>query len=97
MEGKKPRNNFYRSTRIVRAKNVGTKIVGKSAKKRFYIHTNIITKKWGEKRAKQFMQEHTNRASKKCREKIVRKKCQKTFFISTRISCPKNGGKKHAK
>jgi len=35
MGAKNTRNNFYRSTRIERAKNVGIKIVGKSAKKRF--------------------------------------------------------------
>jgi len=33
----------------VRAKNVGKKIVGIKSKKVFYIHTDIVTKKWGKK------------------------------------------------
>ena len=45
---KKARNNFSRNTRIVRAKNVGKKIVYKKCEKIFYIHTNIVTKKWVE-------------------------------------------------
>ena len=37
--GKNARNNFSRNTRIVRKKNVGKKIVGKSAKNVFlYSH-----------------------------------------------------------
>jgi len=37
--GKNARNNFYRSTQIERAKNVGNKLFEKSAKKRFlYSH-----------------------------------------------------------
>jgi len=61
--GKNWRNNFSRNTRIMRAKNVMRKIVGKSAKKRFYIHTNIVTKISGKKCTKPFFQKHTNRAS----------------------------------
>jgi len=49
MGGKNARNNFYRRTRIVRVKNVGNKSSEKVPKKIFYIHTNIINKKWGEK------------------------------------------------
>ena len=49
MGGGKARNNFSRKTRIVSAKKVGKKSSQKSAKTRFYIHTNIVTKKWGEK------------------------------------------------
>jgi len=66
----------------------------KKCQKSFYIHTNIITKKWGEKLAKQFMQKHTNRASKKCREKIIRKKCQETFFYIHTYIMPKKWGEK---
>ena len=51
MGGKNARNKFYRNTRIVRAKNVGEKIVGKKLEKNFfYIHTNIVTKKGGKTR-----------------------------------------------
>ena len=40
---------FFQKHMISAIKNVGKKIVGKSAKNVFYIHTNIVTKKWGEK------------------------------------------------
>ena len=52
MGGKNARNNFSRNTLIVRAKNVGKKIVGKSAKNVFYINTDIVTKKWEGKNAR---------------------------------------------
>ena len=48
--GGKARNNFSRKIRIMSAKKVGKKSSKKSAKTRFYIHTNIVTKKWGEKK-----------------------------------------------
>ena len=35
------RNNFSRNTLIVRAKNVGEKIVGKKCEKRFFIFTRV--------------------------------------------------------
>ena len=49
--GEKTRETFFsRNTRIVRAKNVGEKDCRKKLRKTFfYIHTNIVTKKWGEK------------------------------------------------
>ena len=48
MGGKNARNNFSRNTRIVRAKNVVKKFVGKKGEKTFfYIHTNIVTQKRG--------------------------------------------------
>ena len=51
MGGGKARNNFSRKTRIMPAKKVGGKIVSKNCIKHvFYIHTNIVTKKWGEKK-----------------------------------------------
>ena len=46
---KNARNNFSRNTRIVRARNVGKKSSEKGRKNVFYIHTNIVTKKWGQK------------------------------------------------
>ena len=49
--GKNARNNFSRNTRIVRAKNDGGKNRRKKVRKTFlYIHTNIVTKKWVEKK-----------------------------------------------
>jgi len=47
MGGKNARNDFFTNTRIVQAKNVGKKIVGKIG---YYTHMNIVTKKWGEKK-----------------------------------------------
>jgi len=47
MGGKDARNNFSRNTRIVRAKKFGKKSSEKSAKELFYIHTNMVTNKWG--------------------------------------------------
>jgi len=47
--GKKRAKHFSINARKVRTKNVGKKIVVKSAKKVFYIHTNVVTKKMGEK------------------------------------------------
>ena len=60
----------------------------------FYIHTKVVTKKIGEKkRTKQFIQKHSNRASKKCREKIVRKKFQNRFLYSHEYHAQKMVGK----
>jgi len=49
MGGKNARNNFSRTTRIVRSKNVAKKIVGKKCENVFYIYTNIMTKNGGKK------------------------------------------------
>ena len=48
----------------------------------------------GKKRAKQFFQKKTNRASKKCWEKIVAKKCEKTFFYILKNIVSKKWGEK---
>jgi len=90
MGEKNARNNFYRNTRIVRAKNVGKKSTEKVRKTVFYIRTNIVTKNGG-KNAKQFFQKHKNSATKKCWEKIV-EKVRKKFFLFARISCQKKWG-----
>jgi len=99
MGGKNGRNNFSRKKRIVRAKNVGKKIVGKKCEKRFFIFTRIsLTKNWEKKCAKYFFQKDTNSASKKCWEKYHRKKVRKKFFyIHTNIVNKKWGGNKRAK
>jgi len=47
--GENARNNFSRNTRIVRAKNVGKKIVVKKYKKRFLYSHDIVTKNGGGK------------------------------------------------
>ena len=87
MGGKNSRNNLSRNTRIVQAKNVGKKSSEKSAKNVFlYSHEYRDQKMGGEKRAKQSFQKHTNSSNKKCWEKNRRKKCEKRYFILTRIS-----------
>ena len=57
----------------------------KGRKNVFYIHTDIVTQKLGEKRAKQFFQNHTNSASKKYWEKLIGNISKKRFFIFRRI------------
>ena len=77
----------------------GKKSSEKSEKNGFlYIHTNIVTKKWGEKRAKQFFKKHKISAIKKCLEKNRRKKVRKTFFLySHEYRDQKMGGTKRSK
>ena len=87
MVWKNARNNFSRNTRIVRAKNVGEKIVGKKWENVFlYTHKYRYQKIVGKKRAKQLFEKHSNGASKKCSGKNRRKKVRKAFFyIQTNI------------
>ena len=59
-----------------------------------YIHTNIVTKKWGEKTSETIFQKHTNSASKKCWKKNRRKKVRKTFFYIHTNIVTKYGGEK---
>jgi len=82
MGGKNTGNNFSRNTRIVRAKNVGKKTSEKVRKSVFYIRTNIVPKNWGEKRAKQFFQKHTNSATKKVGKKSSEKSGKKRILYS---------------
>jgi len=70
---------------------LGKRSSGKSAKNFFYIHTNIVTKKWGKKRAKQFFR-NTRIVHSKMLEKTSGKNAKKVFYIHTNI-VPKKGGK----
>jgi len=64
----------------------------KERKKLFYFHTNIVTKKWGKKRAKQFIQKPTNSAIKNVGKKIVGKKGEKNvIYIQTNNVTNKRG------
>ena len=66
---------------------LGNKSSVKNAKNVFlYSHEYRDQKMEGTKRSKQFFQQDTNSASKKCWETNRRKKCEKRFFIFTRIS-----------
>jgi len=72
-------------------------MLGKNRRKKvrknvFYIHTNIVFRKWGEKRVKQFCQQNPNSASNKCWEKNRRKKVRKhVFYIHINILTKKGG------
>ena len=87
MGGKNARNIFSRNTRIVRAKNVGKKIVGKSAKNVFLYSHEYRDQKWGEINTRNNFSRNTRIVREKnVGIKIIGKKCEKLFFIFTRIS-----------
>jgi len=72
----------------------------KKVRKNFFlIHKNIVTKKLGGGETCEAICPETQQKgrTKNVGKKIVAKNCKKKFFIFTRISCPKNGGKKRAK
>ena len=75
---------------------LGKKSSEKSEKNVFlYSHEYRYQKMGATKRAKQFLQKHTNSASKKCWEKNRRKKVRKTYFyIHTNTVNKKYGGEK---
>ena len=80
------RNNFSKNTIIVRAKN-GKKSSEKSAKNVFLYSHEYRDQQMGGKNARNnIFRKYTNSASKKCWLTIVGKKCEKRFFIFTRIS-----------
>jgi len=59
MRGKNARKNFSRNTRIVRAKNVGEKYSGKSAKKTVLLYSHEYRDpKGGKKRETSFPETH---------------------------------------
>jgi len=62
----------------------------------FYIHTNIVTKKWVEINARTIFPETHESASKKCWEKIVGKKSERSFLYSHKYRDQKLEGKKRA-
>jgi len=75
VEGKNPRKYFSWNTRIVLAKNVRKESSERSAKNVFYIHTNIVTKKWEEKTRENFFPEKHELCEQKILGKIFGKKC----------------------
>ena len=61
----------------------------------FYIHTNIVTKKWGEKNARNnFSSNKPIERAKNAVKKIFGKKCEKTSLYSQEYRDQKIGGKK---
>ena len=70
MGGKKRVKQFFQKHMNSAIKKVKEKNrLRKLGKHVFYIHTNIVNKKWGEKSAKQFFPKNTNSASNKCWDK----------------------------
>ena len=60
----------------------------------FYIHTNIVTKKWGEQNARNNFSRNTLIVrAKNVWEKIVEKSEKNVFYIHTNIVTKKWGGK----
>ena len=86
--GKKRVKQFFQKHKNSAIKKCWEKIAGKSVKKVFLYSHAYCDEKMGEtKRPKQFFQKHNNSASKKCcGKKSSEKKCEKHFFIFTRIS-----------
>jgi len=94
MGGKNARNNFSRNTPIGRAKNVGKKSSQKVRKGVFYIHTNIVTKKWRGNAQNNFSRIIPIVRAKNFGKKIVAKKCEKSFLYSHEYRDEKMGEKR---
>ena len=76
---------------------LGKKSSEKRAKKVFYIHTNIVNKKWWEKRSKQFFRNTRIVRSKNVGKKIVGKSAKNVFLYSHEYRDQKMWMKKRAK
>ena len=61
---------------------LGKKSSEKSAKNFFYIHTKIVTKKWGGKTREIIFPQTRIVGAKNVGKKIVGKKCEKSFLYS---------------
>jgi len=95
---KKKRETIFPETRIVRSKNVGKKIVGKSAKKRFlYSHDNHHQKMGAKNTRNNFFRSTRIEQTKNVGKKVFEKSAKKSFLYSHEYHAQKNEGKKHAK
>jgi len=92
--GKNARNNFYRRTRIVRVKNVGEKIVGKSAKKTFLYSHEYHQNMGGNTRETIFPETNELCVQKIVGKKIVGKIAKQRFLYLHEYRDKKWGGKK---
>ena len=72
---------------------LGKKSSEKKRKTFFYIHTNIVTKTWGDKTREPIFTETHELCIQKMKGKKLSEKVRKTFFIVTRIRYQKWGGK----
>ena len=71
------------------------KIVWKKWEKTFFKHTNIVTKKWGEKTREIIFSRNTRISqAKNDGKKSSGKSAKKRFFINTRLRDQKAVGKK---
>ena len=82
--GEKTHETIFPETHeYVRAKMVGKKSSQKFSKKKFYIHTNNVTKKWWGKNARfNFSRNKRMVRAKMLGKKIGAKKCKKFFLHS---------------
>ena len=84
---KRAKQFFHKHTNSESKKCWGEKSHKKVRKSFFYIHTNIVTKKWGVENTRNNFSRNTLLVqAKNVWKKIVGKKCEKRFFIFTRIS-----------
>ena len=87
MGGEKRAKLYSRNTLIVRAKNVGKKSSEKSTKNVFLHSHEYRDQKMGGKNARNYFSRNTLLVrAKNVGKKIIGKKCEKRFFIFTRIS-----------
>ena len=83
MGGENAKKNFSRNTQISQPNNDGKNHLEKVRKLVFYKHTNIVTKKWGEKtREKIFPETHVYRDFYRWK-KSSGKSAKTRFFINT--------------
>ena len=68
------RETIFPETHFGSSKSVGKNIVAKKRKNVFYIHTNIGTKKWGEKKSETIFPETHEWFGQKCWVKNCPKK-----------------------
>ena len=88
------RNNFSRNTLIVRAKNVGKKIVGKKWENVFFLSQEYRDQKMGGKNARNNFSSNTLIVrAKNVGKKIVEKSAKNVFYMHTNIFTKKWGGK----
>jgi len=96
MGGKKLPKQFFQKHTNSASIRCWEKIVAKKVRKNvFYIHTNIVTKNWGEINARNnFSRNIRILRTKNVGKKIVAKKCEKRFLYSHEYRDKKVGGKK---
>jgi len=98
MGGENAKKRIFPKTHLYRVLNTMEKNrLEKVRKHVFYKHTNIVTKKCGEKtREKMFLETHEYREKKRWK-KILWKKCEIRFLLTNEYRVQKIVGKKRVK